>query len=80
MNVLPRPGALATVTLPWCASAALRMAQRGHRVTVFDRGGPPADDAASADRSKALRFEYGAHCDVYVPLVEESREFGGSSP
>jgi glycine/D-amino acid oxidase-like deaminating enzyme len=55
------------------ASAALTLAQRGHRVTVFDRGGPPADDAASADRSKALRFEYGAHCATYVPLVEESR-------
>ncbi len=55
------------------ASAALVMAGRGHHVTAFDRGGPPADDAASNDRSKALRFEYGAHCALYVPLVEESR-------
>lgn len=56
------------------ASAALALARRGHAVTVFDRAAePPADDAASADRSKALRFEYGAHCALYVPLVEESR-------
>lgn len=55
------------------ASTALALAKRGHAVTVFDRAEPPADDAASADRSKALRFEYGAHCALYVPLVEESR-------
>ncbi|MEO6463424.1 MAG: FAD-dependent oxidoreductase [Candidatus Eisenbacteria bacterium] len=56
------------------ASTALALARRGHGVTVFDRAAdPPADDAASADRSKALRFEYGAHCALYVPLVEESR-------
>jgi glycine/D-amino acid oxidase-like deaminating enzyme len=55
------------------ASTALALARRDHAVTVFDRGEPPADDAASADRSKALRYEYGAHCALYVPLVEESR-------
>lgn len=56
------------------ASTALTLARRGHAVTVFDRAeGVPAADAASADRSKALRFEYGAHCALYVPLVEESR-------
>ncbi len=55
------------------ASAALVLAQRGHQVAAFDRGGPPADDAASNDRSKVLRFEYGEHCALYVPLVEESR-------
>ena len=55
------------------ASTALALARRGHAVTVFDRAEPPADDAASTDRSKALRYEYGAHCALYVPLVEESR-------
>ena len=55
------------------ASTSLALARRGHRVTAFDRAEPPADDAASADRSKALRFEYGAHCALYVPLVEEAR-------
>jgi sarcosine oxidase len=56
------------------ASTALALARRGHAVTVFDRAEPPADDAASTDRSKALRYEYGAHCALYVPLVEESRD------
>lgn len=56
------------------ASTALALAGRGHAVTVFDRATEsPAEDAASHDRSKALRFEYGAHCALYVPLVEESR-------
>ena len=56
------------------ASTALALARRGHAVTVFDRAPEaPAEDAASNDRSKALRFEYGAHCALYVPLVEESR-------
>ena len=56
------------------ASTALALTRRGHAVTVFDRtASPPAADAASNDRSKALRFEYGAHCALYVPLVEESR-------
>jgi glycine/D-amino acid oxidase-like deaminating enzyme len=55
------------------ASSALALARRGHRVTVFDRAIPPAEDAASTDRSKALRFEYGAECPLYVPLVAEAR-------
>jgi sarcosine oxidase len=57
------------------ASTALALARRGHAVTVFERapGEPPAGDASSNDRSKALRFEYGEHCALYVPLVEESR-------
>jgi len=55
-------------------SSALECARRGHRVTVFDRALPPADDAASTDRSKALRFEYGGECPLYVPLVAEARE------
>ncbi len=54
-------------------SSALELARRGHRVTVFDRRVPPAEDAASTDRSKALRFEYGAASPLYVPLVAESR-------
>ncbi|MEP7027380.1 MAG: FAD-dependent oxidoreductase [Candidatus Eisenbacteria bacterium] len=55
-------------------SSALELARRGHRVTVFDRALPPTDDAASTDRSKALRFEYGGECPLYVPLVAEARE------
>jgi glycine/D-amino acid oxidase-like deaminating enzyme len=55
-------------------SSALELARRGHRVTVFDRALPPADDAASSDRSKALRFEYGGECPLYVPLVAEARD------
>lgn len=54
-------------------SAALELAGRSHAVTVFERAGPPAPDAASDDHSKALRFEYGAASPLYVPLVAESR-------
>jgi len=54
-------------------SSALALQRRGHRVTVFDRQAPPAQDAASTDRTKALRFEYGSACPLYVPLVEEAR-------
>ena len=36
-------------------SSALALQRRGHRVTVFDRQMPPAQDAASTDRTKALR-------------------------
>ena len=54
-------------------SSALALQRRGHRVTVFDRQMPPAQDAASTDRTKALRFEYGSACPLYVPLVEEAR-------
>jgi glycine/D-amino acid oxidase-like deaminating enzyme len=54
-------------------SSALALQRRGHRVTVFDRAMPPAEDAASTDRTKALRFEYGGACPLYVPLVEEAR-------
>jgi sarcosine oxidase len=54
-------------------SSALALQRRGHRVTVFDRALPPAEDAASTDRTKALRFEYGSACPLYVPLVEEAR-------
>ena len=67
-------------------SSALALQRRGHRVTVFDRALPPAPDAASTDRSKALRFEYGSACPLYVPLVEEARtlwralEVGASGP
>jgi glycine/D-amino acid oxidase-like deaminating enzyme len=67
-------------------SSALALARRGHRVTVFDRALPPVDDAASTDRTKALRFEYGAACPLYVPLVEEARtlwralEIGAPAP
>jgi glycine/D-amino acid oxidase-like deaminating enzyme len=55
-------------------SAALELARRGHAVTVFDRAAPPAEDGASNDHSKALRFEYGAACPLYVPLVAEARD------
>ncbi|MGH7723962.1 MAG: NAD(P)/FAD-dependent oxidoreductase [Candidatus Eiseniibacteriota bacterium] len=54
-------------------SAALELARRHHSVTVFDRAEPPAPDAASHDHTKALRFEYGAACPLYVPLVDEAR-------
>ena len=54
-------------------SSALALQRRDHRVTVFDRAQPPAQDAASTDRTKALRFEYGSVCPLYVPLVDEAR-------
>ncbi len=54
-------------------SAALELARRRHAVTVFDRAEPPAPDAASHDHTKALRFEYGGACPLYVPLVDEAR-------
>lgn len=55
-------------------SSALELARRGHRVTVFDRALPPAEDAASFDHTKALRFEYGGESPLYVPLVAEARD------
>jgi glycine/D-amino acid oxidase-like deaminating enzyme len=55
-------------------SAALELARRGHGVTVYDRSLPPVADGASNDHSKALRFEYGAACPLYVPLVAEARD------
>jgi glycine/D-amino acid oxidase-like deaminating enzyme len=55
-------------------STALELARRGHAVTVYDRSLPPVADGASNDHSKALRFEYGAACPLYVPLVAESRD------
>jgi glycine/D-amino acid oxidase-like deaminating enzyme len=55
-------------------SAALELARRGHAVVVFDRAAPPVPDGASTDHSKALRFEYGAACPLYVPLVAEARD------
>jgi glycine/D-amino acid oxidase-like deaminating enzyme len=54
-------------------STALALARTGARVTVFDRRVPPAEDAASTDRTKALRFEYGGASPLYAPLVHESR-------
>src|SRR5206468_8531933 len=58
-------------------STALALAHGHHRVTVFDRQVPPVEDAASTDRTKALRFEYGAASPLYAPRSEERRVGGG---
>ena len=54
-------------------TAALELAQRGHRVTVLEQDRIPSPLAASTDISKVCRFEYGT--DVhYSELMEVARD------
>jgi glycine/D-amino acid oxidase-like deaminating enzyme len=53
-------------------TAALELAQRGHRVTLVERGRIPNPLAASTDISKVCRMEYGADV-AYTELMEEAR-------
>ena len=41
-------------------SAALELAQRGHKVTLIDPGPLPRPIASSTDISKAVRMDYGS--------------------
>lgn len=57
------------------AAAALDLARRGHRVTVFDAGAVPAPRAASTDEAKAIRrVGYAGDKAGYVELVERSAD------
>ena len=52
-------------------TAAVELAERGHRVTVIDPGPVPHPWAASNDWSKAVRAEYGAD-RLYTDLADEA--------
>ena len=57
------------------AAAALELALRGHRVTLFDAEAVPAPNAASTDVSKAIRrVWYVRDKKCYVDLVERSAD------
>lgn len=57
------------------AAAALELARRGHRVTVFDADAVPAPRAASTDEAKAIRrVGYAGDKAGYVELVERSAD------
>lgn len=57
------------------AAAALELALRGHRVTLFDADEVPAPRAASTDVSKAIRrVWYAGDKAGYVDLVERSAD------
>ena len=57
------------------AAAALELALRGHRVTLFDADEIPATRAASTDVSKAIRrVWYVRDKECYVDLVERSAD------
>lgn len=57
------------------AAAALELARRGHRVTVFESGAVPAPRAASTDEAKAIRrVGYAGDKAGYVELVERSAD------
>ena len=57
------------------AAAALELALRGHRVTLFDADEVPAPRAASTDVSKAIRrVWYVRDKECYVDLVERSAD------
>lgn len=49
-------------------AAALEMCQRGHRVTLFERGRIPNPEASSTDVSKAIRRTNYSH-ETYVELA-----------
>ena len=53
-------------------TAALELARRRHRVTVFEQGAVPNPLAASTDISKVIRMEYGPD-DAYMALGEAAR-------
>lgn len=53
------------------AATALELARRGHRVRLLDSGPLPNPDAASTDRNKVVRADYGG--DVfYTELAREA--------
>lgn len=52
-------------------SGALELAERGHRVTVIDRGPLPHPKAASNDISRMVRMDYGAD-RLYTRLAAEA--------
>ena len=57
------------------SAAALELARRGHRVTLFDAEAVPAPRAASTDVSKAIRrVWYAGGTAGYVDLVERSAD------
>ena len=57
------------------SAAALELALRGHRVTLFDADRVPAPRAASTDVSKAIRrVWYTRDKECYVDLVERSAD------
>ena len=49
-------------------AAALELRQRGHRVTLFERGRIPNPEASSTDVSKAIRRTNYPH-QTYVELA-----------
>jgi glycine/D-amino acid oxidase-like deaminating enzyme len=53
------------------AAAALELARRGRRVTLFDSGEIPHPLAASTDVSKAVRMDYGAD-ELYAAEMERA--------
>lgn len=53
------------------ATAALALAERGHRVALLDPGPIPHPLASSTDISKVVRIEYGSD-ELFMTLVEES--------
>src|SRR5580700_1274691 len=52
-------------------TAALALARRGHRVSIFDPGPLPHPLAESTDISKVVRLDYGPD-DAYLDLMEEA--------
>ena len=52
------------------AVAALELRERGHAVTLVDRGAVPNADASSTDISKMIRMDYGA--DVFYHELAEA--------
>jgi glycine/D-amino acid oxidase-like deaminating enzyme len=52
-------------------AAALELAERGHRVTIFEQGRVPNERASSTDVAKTIRRLYGT-LTVYVELAERA--------
>ena len=53
-------------------AAAIELAERGHEVTVFERGSIPSAPASSTDVSKVIRRWAYADNETYVELVERA--------
>lgn len=54
-------------------TAALELQNRGHRVTVFEKGTLPEPKASSTDISKMIRADYGAD-ELYTNMMVEAFE------
>src|SRR5690606_9270508 len=54
-------------------TAALELQNRGHRVTVFEKGTLPEPKASSTDISKMIRADYGAD-ELYTDMMVEAFE------